>query len=92
MSLLLVSEKLSEVLQLDLTSSGSGCKTRPGSLRTGRLLEALQHFNLTPVASYSAQKNFSKVENMRIKMTQLAFEVSITTPAYIHTSAKVPTG
>lgn len=80
MSLLLVSEKLNEVLQLDRTSSGPGCKTRPGSLRTGHLLEALQHFNLDSVASYSAQKNFSKVENMRIKMTQLAFEVSMPNP------------
>lgn len=90
MSLLLVSEKLSEVLQLELTSAGPpGCKTRPGSLRTGRLLEALQHFNLTSVASYSAQKNFSKMENMRIKMTQLAFEVSIPNPS-IHSSYLCP--
>lgn len=83
MSLLLISEKLNEVLQLGLTSSGPGYKTRPGSLQTGRLLEALQHFNLTSVASYSAKKNFSKMENMRIKMTQLAFEVSMPNPVTI---------
>lgn len=76
MSLAIVAEKLIEVLQISSAASGPGLNSRPGSQSTGRLLEALQHFHLATVASYSSQKRPSSMDSMRIKMTQLAFEVS----------------
>jgi hypothetical protein len=75
-SLQIVAEKLIEVLQVSRAASGPGLKSRPGSQTTGRLLEALQHFNLNTVASYSSKKNPSNMDMMRVKMTKLAFEVS----------------
>ncbi|OKP11405.1 hypothetical protein PENSUB_3097 [Penicillium subrubescens] len=80
MSLQIVAEKLIEVLQVSRAASGPGLNSRPGSQTTGRLLEALQHFNLNTVASYSSKKNPSNMDMMRVKMTKLAFE----TPFLMH--------
>ncbi|KAJ5175022.1 uncharacterized protein N7482_000899 [Penicillium canariense] len=80
MSLLLVADKIDELLQLGSAASGLKSKSRLGLPSTGRVLEALRHFNLATVASYPAQKNPSNMDMMRMKMTQLAFE----TPFLMH--------
>ncbi|KAJ5669136.1 C6 transcription factor [Penicillium macrosclerotiorum] len=84
MSLLLVAERLDELLKLGHAASGSRLPLRTCSPSSSRILEALRHFNQS---AFGMDSTPGKKDNMRPKMTQLAFE----TPFLMHAIIGVAT-